>query len=66
MRSTRGALADSGGKQQGGGGGVQLGVASEPFTFEAHAKAHGVRVTTASLSCAVLPWGGCVWHRALY
>ena len=50
MRTTRGALADAGSKQQSGGGSEQLGVAGEPFTFEAHARAHGVRVATASVS----------------
>ena len=47
MRSTRGALSDTHG---GSGGGVALGEAGEPFSFESHARAHGVRVSTASVS----------------
>lgn len=52
LRSTRGALSDVSG---GGGQGVQLGVAGEPFSFEAHARARGVKVTTATVSGA---WAG--------
>ena len=48
LRGTRGTLSDVGGG--GGAAAVQLGVPSEPFTFESHAKARGVRVATASLS----------------
>ncbi|EFN54587.1 hypothetical protein CHLNCDRAFT_59704 [Chlorella variabilis] len=48
MRGTRGSLGDVGGG--GGGGAAQLGVRGEPFTFESHARARGVRVTTATLS----------------
>lgn len=55
LRSTRGALSDVGGG--GGGGGVQLGTPGEPFTFESHARARGVKVTTATLSA--VDKGGC-------
>lgn len=50
LRSTRGALSDVSGS---GGQGVQLGVSGEPFTFESHARARGVKVATATVS------GGC-------
>ena len=48
LRSTRGALSDVGGSSDGHG--VQLGTAGEPFSFESHAKARGVKVATAGLS----------------
>lgn len=48
MRSTRGALSDHG--AEGAGAGPVLGAAGEPFSFESHAKARGVRVATASVS----------------
>lgn len=48
LRSTRSTLGDVGGNAAGGG--VQLGVPGEPFTFEAHARARGMRVATAGVS----------------
>ncbi|PSC68940.1 signal recognition particle receptor subunit beta-like [Micractinium conductrix] len=48
LRSTRGTLGDVNGGS--GGGGAPLGAPGEPFTFESHARAHGVRVTTAGVS----------------
>ncbi|KAI7841678.1 hypothetical protein COHA_004545 [Chlorella ohadii] len=54
LRSTRGALSDVGGS---GGQAVQLGVAWEPFSFESHARARGVKVATATVSA--VDKGGC-------
>lgn len=53
MRTTRGSLAEDAGS---GGGAAALGLPGEPFTFAAHATAHGVRVTTAG--CAAVDAGG--------
>eukprot|EP00887_Chlorella_sp_A99_P002206 scaffold21.g2206.t1 len=51
MRSTRGSLADVGdGSGGGGSAAAPLGVPGEPFTFESHAQAHGVRVTAVGAS----------------
>lgn len=47
MRTTRGSIADvAGGSEQV----APLGIPEEPFTFESHSRAHGVRVTTAGTS----------------
>ena len=54
MRATRGSLAEDAGT--GSGGTAALGLPGEPFTFESHAKAHGVRVGTAG--CAAVDAGG--------
>lgn len=48
LRSTRGALGDVGGGKAGEA--PQLGIPGEPFTFESHARARGVKVTAVGIS----------------
>ncbi|KAL4427612.1 hypothetical protein ABPG75_001701 [Micractinium tetrahymenae] len=48
LRSTRGALGDVGGGKAGDA--PQLGLAGEPFTFESHARARGVKVSAVGVS----------------